>query len=315
MKNTVSKIILMALAVGSGPVAHAQVFDNLNTLEAFRKTTASGTLNHQIEIDNDSLLLRRDDGFYSSGLRYTHSFALRDGSVLRIAGWRLGQELYTASDIKLRPEQIDSLDHPYAAWLYGGVFSHTYRADGSHTNFGIDAGCLGHCAGGEWSQNSLHKLFNQPLPKGWGAQVRNEVGLVLYGDVAPIRWPATPTIDVAPRAFWRFGNIFTDAGAGLTLRIGRLNRLPDDPAWFGFMRVDGRAVAYNATLEGGYFSDNNLHTVKPERLVGEAEIGVVWQQGRYGLRASIVRRGNEISGLSDAGGRQSFARLQFTYSP
>lgn len=281
----------------------------------FQKAIAEGKTTNIVDIDNDSLLLRRDDRFYTAGMRYTRQYSLSESGQTSNYGWRLGQDLYTASSTKLTPSEIGPHDHPYAGWLYGGIYKETVRSDGSHLKLAMDLGCLGPCAGGEWTQTHLHRLLQQELPKGWSSQVTNEFGVVLYGDLAWPRWKLAPWADLTPAVQGRFGNIFTDATAGATLRFGELNALPDQATFHGFLRADARAVAYNATLQGGYFSDYNPHTVKPKPLVGELELGLVWIGGPYGVRASIVRRGNEIIDLSNAIGAQSFARLQFIYSP
>ncbi|MGH8809254.1 MAG: lipid A-modifier LpxR family protein, partial [Noviherbaspirillum sp.] len=254
-------------------------------------------------------------GFYSSGLRYAYTHNLRRDNAMTTFGWRVGQELYTASDIKLAPEFVGSPDHPYAGWLYGGFFKEVHRIDGSRARLGIDIGCLGPCAGGEWTQKNFHRVIDQPLPRGWSKQVKNELGVMLYADVAPVRWTPTQALDITPHVQARFGNIFTDAGAGMTIRAGQLNILSNQPALYGFLRMDARVIGYNATLQGGYFSSNNPHTVAPKRAVGEAEIGVVWNRDSYGAKLSLVRRSNEIRGLPDSTGAQNFLHLRFLYSP
>ncbi|HEY8609337.1 MAG TPA: lipid A deacylase LpxR family protein [Noviherbaspirillum sp.] len=274
-----------------------------------------GTASHLIDIDNDTLLLNRNDGFYSSGVRYSHVHSVDSGAQLARFGWRIGQELYTASDIKLPPEQVGPPDHPYAGWIYAGLFKETHQADGSASRYGVDFGCIGPCAGGEWTQRNFHRLIDQPLPRGWSRQVRNEFGVVLHGESVPVRWSPSPGIDITPSVRGRFGNIFTDAGGSILLRAGRLNALPHHPTLHGFMRASASAVAWNATLQGGYFSNGHPHTVKPERLVGELEIGVAWQEGAFGARLGVIRRGNEIRDLPDATGRQNFVRLQVSYTP
>lgn len=281
----------------------------------FRQAMEQGKASTLVEIDNDTMMLKRDDRFYTSGTGITRQYAMHDGGATTVFGWRIGQDQYTASDIKLPPEQVMAPDHPYAGWLYGGVFKDTQRSDGSHLRFGIDLGCIGPCAGGEWVQTNLHRVINQPQPQGWSKQVRNEFGAVLYADMAPVRWTPAAYLDVTPSVHARFGNIFTDAGAGLTLRAGRLQSPSDQSAAYGFMRVDGRAVGYNATLQGGYFSSDNPHTVKPKRVVGEIEVGMQWSGAQYGARVSVVRRGNEIDGLPNSIGAQNFVRLQFSYTP
>ncbi len=281
----------------------------------FQKAISEGKTTHVVDIDNDSMLLRRDDRFYTAGMRYTHQSSLGAPGQSIHYGWRLGQDLYTASSTQLVPAEISPHDHPYAGWLYGGFFKETLHADGSRLKLGVDLGCLGPCAGGEWTQIHLHRLLQQKLPRGWGSQVKNEAGLIVYGDVAWPRWAPVAWIDLIPSVQGRFGNIATDVMGGVTLRFGTLNVLPEQTTLHGLFRADVRAVAYNASLQGGYFSDRNPHTVKPKPLVGELEMGVVWNDGPYGLRASIVRRGNEIVGLSNAIGAQSFARVQIAYSP
>jgi lipid A 3-O-deacylase len=285
-----------------------------NFVKDFGTAYRDGKTTHIVDIDNDSLLLKRDDGFYTSGLLYTQRYTIGGTTGSTTFGWRIGQELYTASDINLPPALVRPPDHPYAGWLYGGVFKDTHHPDGRYRKLGIDIGCLGPCAGGEWTQNNLHRLLNQPLPQGWSRQVKNEAGIVLYADVAPVRWTPNPSIDITPNLHGRFGNIFADVGAGVTLRAGRLN-LPDQSTLHAYLRLDGRAVGYNATMQGGYFSKDNVHTVAPKRFVGEAEVGLVWNAAPFAVNFGIVRRGNEVRDLPNSVGSQNFARVRISYSP
>lgn len=284
----------------------------------FRTAMAQGASSIVLDIDNDSLLLNRNDGLYSSGVRLSQQYALDalgNGSQRVTYGWSIGHAMYTASDIKLPPEQVRAPDHPYAAWLYGGVFREMRRADGAYSRLGLDLGCLGPCAGGEWAQTKLHRLINQPLPQGWSRQVKNEFGAVLYADVAPARWTLQPWLDLQPSVRGRFGNIFTDATATLTLRAGMLGDLPAAPARLLYLKLGARAVGHDASLQGGYFSSGNPHTVRPQRLTGEAEAGLQWVRPPFALQAAVVRRSNEIRGLPADAGAQSFVRLQLVYSP
>lgn len=284
-------------------------------VDSYRNIVTLGQVSHIVDIDNDTLLLNRDDGFYSSGMRYSYVSTLRERGRVTSAGWRIGHEMYTPLDIKLPAEFVQPPDHPYAAWLYGGIFREEHLADGSSARWGIDIGCLGPCAGGEWVQTEFHRVLNQPLPRGWSRQVRNEAGIVLYAESSPVRWAPLTSVDITPVISARVGNIFTDVGTGLTVRAGQLSVLPGDSTFHGFLRANIRAVGYNATLEGGYFSDNNPHVVESKRWAGEAEAGVVWRQGRFGINAGLVRRSNEIRGLPNSVGAQNFLRLQFSYTP
>ncbi|HJV88293.1 MAG TPA: lipid A deacylase LpxR family protein [Noviherbaspirillum sp.] len=313
MHNTHIRNLACCILLAACKAAGAATLDGL--LADYRTVSAEGRSTHVVDIDNDSLLLNRDDGFYTSGMRYTYTKTMERAGAATTFGWRFGQELYTASDIKLPPQLVGPPDHPYAGWLYGGFFREVSRADGTRTRFGIDLGCLGPCAGGDWTQTTLHRILRQPQPQGWSKQMRNEPGVVLYAEVAPVRWSPMANTDISPSLNGRFGNIFTDVGTGFVARAGQLNILPGKPAFYGFLRADARAVAYNATLQGGYFSKNNPHTVDPKRFVGEAEAGVAWNRGAFGARMSIVRRSNEIRELANSIGAQNYLRLQFSYAP
>lgn len=283
--------------------------------QEYLSVVEQGRQRYLLDIDNDSLLFKRDDGFYTSGLRLARESILTGIDRAVTWRWQLGQDIYTASDIKLQPEQIMPNDHPYAAWLYVGLSRREDRADGSFREAGLYIGCLGPCAGGRWVQTNLHRVLNQPLPQGWSTQVKNEAGAVLHARAGAPRWNYGGWLDASPGIHGRFGNIYTDAGASLTVRAGRLNLLPVQDAFYAFARLDGRAVAYNATLQGGYFSSGNGRTVQPKRWVGEAELGVAWNSGPYGATAAVVRRSNEVRDLPNSVGAQNFARLQFSYTP
>ncbi len=278
---------------------------------------AKGSAFLQITIDNDSLLLTDKDRFYTSGNHLSQTFFLKTSNQEVSYTWQVGQDLYTASDIKLTPAQIPKNDHPYAGWLFGGIYREVANTEGQGSKLGLELGCLGFCAGGARTQNNLHRIIKQPLPQAWSTQVSNEPGFVLSGEWTPLRWTASSIVDISPRIKARFGNIFTDVGADMTLRVGALNALPQQPAHYAFLRGEAKEVAYNATLQGGYFNhqrDEQNTGITPKRSVGELELGYFWRTPAYGISASVLRRSNEIKELSNSIGAQSFARLQFFYA-
>ncbi|MDO9217569.1 MAG: lipid A deacylase LpxR family protein [Lacisediminimonas sp.] len=315
MNRVVHALLLAALPVFSLLPLVVPSTAAASSLDEFRDVMARGSHTLVANIENDSMLLKRDDGLFTSGMNFRSAWTLMEGPQARTWDWHIGQDLYTASDINLRPSQIARNDHPYAGWLYAGVTRQVNRSDGGFHRVGLDVGCLGPCAGGERTQKTLHNLINQALPQAWSTQLRNEAGIVLHGAWAPLRWTPARWFDLTPSLHGRFGNIFTDAGAEVMVRAGRLNLFPQQPALFGFLRGDVRAVGYNATLQGGYFSSSDARTVAPRRTVGELEAGVAWQGERFGLIASVVRRGNEMAGWPGSRGSQNFARVQLEFRP
>ncbi|MFZ6817385.1 lipid A-modifier LpxR family protein [Undibacterium sp. Ji22W] len=283
------------------------------SLSEFDRVNTQGRSYLTVDVENDSLLLKRDDGFYTSGNHLIVDKTLRTRDYAVTYGWHVGQDLYTASDIKLKAYQLNAIDHPYAGWLYAGAYREVQQNDGSDFRLGVDIGCLGPCAGGEWTQTHLHQLLNQPLPQAWSTQLKQEWGVVAHVEVAPARWQMNSEIDISSRFKLRAGNIFTDAKAELLWRYGRLNLVRDESASFVFVRAEVRAIVYNATLQGGYFNEQVL-TVHPKRVVPEIEFGYQYRGEAWGFYASVLRRGTEIKELSNAKAAQNFAKLQLIYS-
>ena len=277
--------------------------------EAMQTFIERGRPTTVLDIDNDTLLLTGSDRFYTSGLRVSQSYRMRGDDGWESMGWRVGQQLYTASSIQRRAEQLAALDHPYAGWIYAGLFHRREASDGSELAYGLDLGCLGPCAGGEWTQNGLHRLLHQPRPVAWDTQIGTEAGVVFLVGARGPYWSFGDRLDLRPGVAARVGNIFTDLSAEATVRAGELHGDPRGSSSYGFLRVAARAVGHDATLQGGWLTGTNARTVGPKRLAGEAELGLQWQSAQWALRLSVVRRGNEIKGLTEAEGRQDFLRL------
>lgn len=274
--------------------------------EQIAQLLATGSTTTTVEIDNDSLLLDQSDGFYTSGVKISKSYRLPVANGWRSVGWRFGQQIYTASDVRLMPDQIGRFDHPYAGWLYAGGWSRLENTDGSEVAVGVDLGCIGPCAGGRFTQDLTHRWLKQPHTRGWSTQIKNEFGVVLQAGGRAPAWKLTPQLDLRPGLAFRVGNIFTDLTADAMLRAGAVNQ-------YGFLRAAVRAVGYDATLQGGLFSDAGVRTVKPRRWTNELELGFQWSKPHWGLRLSVIRRSNEIEGLSARAGSQSFLRVSLSW--
>jgi lipid A 3-O-deacylase len=298
------------------PLPHMALANPITQIwQQYSAAWENGKPTYAVDIDNDSLLLRDKDGLFSSGAEFSVSAVQLTGGKANIAVWCVGQQIYTPTDINLPPARVGPPNHPYAGFLFTGWFAQSYQADGSYLKSSIDIGCIGPCSGAEQTQKSLHRLINEPQPQGWSRQVKNEAGVVLGVGLAPARFVLGQHADLQPALQARFGNIFTDATVGGLLRLGQLGNLPGDKTAHLYTRLDVRAVAYDATLQGGYFSKNNPHTVQPKKFVGEAELGYMWRGAQFGLNAGVVRRSNEIRDFPNSQGAQSFARLQFSYTP
>lgn len=135
----------------------------------------------QLFIEND--LLARTDRYYTHGLKLgggvpfdllqlpaselLKQLAPKDGSAIHL-GLFLGQNLYTPKSITISAPQ--TLDRPWAAWLYLGGVAQRAKANRLDT-VEIDLGLVGPSALGEDVQTGWHRLIGAPQPMGWQHQI------------------------------------------------------------------------------------------------------------------------------------------------
>ena len=234
----------------------------------------------------------------------------------------LGHGMYTPSDIKLPADRIAAGDRPYAAWAYAGFYRELFANDGRYWRYGLDVGCIGPCAQGERLQTFIHRhVTDSPIPQGWNAQVRNELGVVFRYEYVPGSWQPLPYLDLTPHMQFGVGNLQIYAGTGVTMRLGwfrsnyltqwhsnhplealaaaettrsdagwQLWRRKDDFDLYWFARLHGDAVAYNALQQGGMFNRSSPHIGQARPFIVEGESGLAWHHRDFSLSFSLVRR-------------------------
>jgi len=226
-------------------------------------------------------------------------------SVTRRVGISVGQNIYTPADTAAFAPIYN--DRPYAGWLYASfALQSTYKRHNAETNrvdpvrldtLQLDLGLVGPAAGGEFVQNTFHKLIGVPTANGWANQLYNEptIGLTFER-----RWRTNHGVlfedpkfeyDFVPRLGASVGNAATYASVGGTLRVGKELRNDFGPArarpalpgsegfigegfgWYFFVDVGGEAVARNMFLDGNTAGNDIVH-VTHRPFVGEAQAGV-----------------------------------------
>lgn len=266
----------------------------------------------QVTWDNDGTYadpFDQTDRHYTNGLKLDLSFdpafspevrerlaPSADWPDARLAfGVVVAQHIYTGSDIERKNPPAD--DHPYAGWLYTGVYLQR-RSGNVHDHAELDVGVVGSWASAEEVQRFIHSSFpGQVQPQGWGSQLANELAINLRlqrswrTERAQIGGESGLELDGIGRLGADLGNVFVRGNADVTLRLGK--HLPDDfgpsrlldyrdatgtwsadHSWsvYGYARLGMRAVGHNIFLDGNTFADSR--STDPERLVGEAEVGV-----------------------------------------
>ncbi|HEX2115130.1 MAG TPA: lipid A deacylase LpxR family protein [Alphaproteobacteria bacterium] len=248
-------------------------------------------------------------------------------------GGFIGQSIFTPDDLLRVPP--DPNDRPYAGWLYGGVS--LYReTDDALDRATLTLGLVGPGAGARRVQNGWHDIINpyvgSPQVLGWSYQLENEPGIVLSEER---KWRfATAAggleFDILPEVNAAFGNIFTYAGAGAMVRVGRRLRVDwGQPrvqpalsgsdfvnqdgfagrsfAWYLFAGTEGRLVARNIFLDGNTWEDGPSVDKKP--LVADLTAGAAVVGRSFRLGASYTYRTDEFDGQV---GRDDFVALNLS---
>jgi lipid A 3-O-deacylase len=259
-----------------------------------------------LQIENDAVSTRRGttDEYYTSGLRLGYTTGttsvpgfLNDigrvvwGDGVQRVSFDLSQSIFTPHNTQINPP--DPHDRPYAGWLHGDVMLLTDK-DNSRSTLGVSLGVLGPSALGEGVQNGFHSIIGDPGAKGWGYQMKDQPAFQFLAERTyrlPIKSFGAIETDALPALTLGVGNVRDYLQAGFSLRLGQgLNSdfgaprirpgfsggdayTPTRPfAWYVFLGADGQAVAYDATLDGGWRSGDP--SVTKRVLVGELMAGV-----------------------------------------
>ncbi len=231
------------------------------------------------------------------------------GERIRRVSFGLGQSLFTPAD--LHYSVPDPNDRPYGGWLYGVL--RLLEEDDARLlqSLELQLGVVGPAALGAETQNTIHRILEQPLGDGWLYQIHNEPGLLLSYDA---QWQALLvrmgdwTLDVMPAAGITVGNVFTYADVGGMLRIGQNSSLDYGPSrirpalsgsdyfngrrserafgFYFFGSAQERVIARNIFLDGNTFVPHEYLIRKNWQVLDlSAGVSVYWT---HSLRIDFV---------------------------
>jgi hypothetical protein len=241
----------------------------------------------------------------------------RTGDVSAVQ-YAVGQKIFTPRDTDSRA--LVSNDRPYAGWLYGNVTLSSRYVDDADLQvgnlLGVTVGIVGPSAHADDVQREFHELIGSDKPNGWDNQLGDELGIVL---TYTRRWqyfhklPGGLEFETAPHLVGALGNIYTYAGSGVMLRLGKGLRNDIGPPnigpgfpgipylrpsreanWYLFAGIEGRAVARNIFLDGNTFRES--HSVDKEPLVADLQFGFAFHIDNVRLAISNVWRSREFAG-------------------
>lgn len=255
----------------------------------------------RIHYEND--YFSTSDLYYTQGvnIEYVHpSFSSSFLSKLLVhsrskeikVGIALEQEGYTPSSIS--HSEVLRGDRPFAACLFLKTFSTVNNPERKERiSSSLSAGMIGPITGGKEIQDALHGMIDYTFPQGWRNQIRNDVILNYQLEYERRLLALGNHFLLSAQIGGQAGTFNTNVYSGIIIMTG----LYDDP-FFNFAKAKSknraylyaepllRAVAYDATLQGGLFNTESPYTIASSdlnRLVFQGNVGAVFKLNRLHL--------------------------------
>lgn len=239
------------------------------------------------------------DQYFTQGVQFTYAapfvarsplsrILLRPKDAVMEDALLLEQQCYTPTSI--RRDTIFTGDRPFAAALFLGQRAVAMDdSRGLRLSSTISIGVLGPCAVCAEEQRGIHDALDNIEPLGWEFQVSNAL-LLNYAAVVEKRVVDLPFLETSVGPLAEVGTYRTNAGLMAHLEMGsffsRFAQRPQRDHRFhisAFGEAIGKLVAYDATLQGGFFSGESPYTLRADELTRTV------LRGTFGLRASFGR--------------------------
>ena len=281
-----AKLFIAVLFICSGLLAEGQMIDHTSTYRNINQKKY-----FRILYDND--FFRNIDLYYTQGLVFEWvkpsfakfpltRFLFKTSKSEPRYGFALDHWGYTPDNASL--ETPAPGDRPYAACLtltLFGISPDSIRK--TRLASAISVGVLGPAAGGKELQTAIHNLINDVLPKGWNSQVRNNiiVNYRLNFEKQLLTVPERILLNLATEA--RMGTLDDRLSAGMNMMAGHFKD-PFGPAtgfkkkiqYFFYSEAKIHFVAYNASLQGGFFDKRSPFTIASRDI---SRITFQWDAG------------------------------------
>ena len=265
------------------------------------------TMHMSIAWENDAII--DDDGGYTNGFVYSWGRSIDEKTrplwVEKTSQWlpypeipsyreavnyQIAHGIFTPSDIKT-PVLIED-DRPYAGLLLASMNHYRFNAD-TAVHYEYVLGAVGPVTGAEQIQRFVHELIGTNIPQGWDNQLENEplirLGYEQLWRVHEMQLGESLEYDLLFAGDIRAGNLSSDVGAGLSLRLGMGlansfpmawltpgRRLPalggsTDGQWNIFATLYGNYVFNDITIDGNTFKDS--HSLELRHAQGRYVVG------------------------------------------
>ena len=236
--------------------------------------------------------------------------------ILNYYGMSLERQGFTPKTI--RHEGIFYGERPYAGVAY---ITHSLISIDTEKQLRltsrINLGFMGPNLRGAEEQKGIHYALGNIQPLGWENQIENDY-ILNYDLFLEKGLLNTKYFEITGIGELRAGTLYSDFAMGSMIRIGWMQpyfnnlgttRKKDVRKVQFYIYAKGKikAVAYNATMQGGVVNRNSIYTIPAadiERLVGLAHYGIVFTYKRLGLEYSRAIISPEFkNGLTHEWGR------------
>jgi len=196
-------------------------------------------------------------------------------------GITLTQDIFTPKDKFNVQNQLNG-DRPFAAYLLLGFTKSSFNLnDGILYKSQLQLGILGPLAFGEETQNGIHRNISTSAQViGWENQIKNSL-MINYSASIEKNFYNNNWFELSGITSAKIGAPFTNANVGFKSKIGVYNSFPkgfdflSTQKWQLFVNLSASVgiVGYNATLQGGLFSENIYTLSEINRFLGNASLG------------------------------------------
>ncbi|MCF6171850.1 MAG: lipid A deacylase LpxR family protein [Bacteroidales bacterium] len=212
---------------------------------------------------------------------------------IELNGFSIRQNMYTPTNPDVTEVLVN--DRPFSSFLTIGHFRETFHFERRlHIKSLLGIGVLGPASLGGTIQSGLHT----EEPVGWQNQIQNSL-VVNYSVEVEKGIVQTKKFEFSISGNAFAGTLFNKAGGGFSLRLGRF--LPVYRGPLDFVGTAGKSkplqfwffakgitdfVLYDATLQGGLFSSENVYIIPPQemrRFVFQASAGFALYSGNLGI--------------------------------
>ncbi len=265
--------------------------------QEFLKTTIIET---SIENDFLNVIGKRTDRYYSSGMNLTVYYFqnqskhhLLDNSLLSFRNyslkrysWGLTQKIYT-------PDKVFEPNHFLFDWTYAGTLyaTHAVRSINTKKNTALTSeiwvGVIGPASLAEETQWDFHKLIHVRIARGWESEIQTAI-ILNYVLKIERKLFSNNYCNLNVNSDVTFGTLLNQGGAGLKLRLGKLNNyfdLRDQNSSFYFTYTSNfNFMLYNAYLQGNLFEPAiRAESTSLERKLPASEINNFYTENSLGV--------------------------------